>query len=288
MTAIYTSAEGARVIEREYRAYLARWPVPSERFHVPTREGDTFVVTCGPPDAPPLLLLHGSGANTTMWMSDVAEWSRDFRVYAVDMIGEPGLSAPSRPPLASGAHVAWLAEVMDALAVPRASFVGISLGGWLALQFASHHPDRVDRMALLCPGGIGRQKVGALLLWLLLRPFGGWGQRRSMRVALGPIPPARTPEARAFGDYVMTINKHFRHRREPLPVLDDDALRRLTTPALVIVGGRDGLIDGYDTRRRLRETAPHVLVDLDPHDGHLIVGRTRQIADFLRDRPEGG
>lgn len=99
MTAIYASAAGGRAVERRYREILGLWPIPNKRLTIQTREGDTFVVACGPQDAPPLLLLHGSGANTAMWMGDVADWGQDFRVYAVDLVGEPGLSAPSRPRL---------------------------------------------------------------------------------------------------------------------------------------------------------------------------------------------
>jgi hypothetical protein len=63
MRSLYTSAEGARAVERRYREYLESWPVPSEGLRVPIREGETFVVTCGPRDAPPLVLLHRSKAN---------------------------------------------------------------------------------------------------------------------------------------------------------------------------------------------------------------------------------
>ena len=66
-----------------------------------------------------------------MWMGDVAAWAEHFRVYAVDVIGDAGLSAPSRPPLASDAHALWLDDVMQALSLERASLVGVSLAdGW--------------------------------------------------------------------------------------------------------------------------------------------------------------
>jgi pimeloyl-ACP methyl ester carboxylesterase len=172
MTAIYASADGARAIEQRYREVLGRWPVPSEQLRISTREGETFVVACGAPDAPPLVLLHGSAANSAAWLGDVTSWSRHFRVYAVDVIGEPGLSAPSRPPLASDANALWLDDVLDGLAAGRAPMVGVSLGGWLALDYATRRPARVDRLVLLCPGGIGRQKWGVVLAALLLRPFG--------------------------------------------------------------------------------------------------------------------
>src|SRR5690606_15033670 len=92
VTGIYTSQAGARAVEETYRRLLAGWPVPAEHLRVPTREGETFVVASGPPDAPPLVLLHGSGSNASMWAPDVAAWSERFRVYAVDVIGEPGRS----------------------------------------------------------------------------------------------------------------------------------------------------------------------------------------------------
>jgi pimeloyl-ACP methyl ester carboxylesterase len=75
---------------------------------VPTRQGNTFVVVSGNPSSRPVVLLHGSGANSAWWMRDATAWAQHHRVYAVDVIGEPGLSAPSRPPLASPAYAEWL------------------------------------------------------------------------------------------------------------------------------------------------------------------------------------
>jgi pimeloyl-ACP methyl ester carboxylesterase len=160
MKCVYKSEEGERQVQERYRRFLERWPVPSQQLRVPTREGETFVVACGDPAAPPLLLLHGSGGNAAMWMGDVAVWAAHYRVFAIDMLGEPGLSAPSRPPLESDAYALWLDDVMAALALERVSIVGMSLGGWLALDYATRRPQRVHSLALLCPGGVGRQTIG--------------------------------------------------------------------------------------------------------------------------------
>ena len=95
---IYNTEAGGRALVARYRRLLGRWPVPSEQLLLSTSQGETFVMASGPKDAPPIVLLHGAGANALFWMRDVAAWSGHFRVYAVDIIGEPGLSAPSRPP----------------------------------------------------------------------------------------------------------------------------------------------------------------------------------------------
>ncbi|MGC5014443.1 alpha/beta fold hydrolase [Streptosporangium sp. DT93] len=295
MTDLYTGAGGAHAVQRGYRELLDAWPVPAERLRVPTGQGETFVLACGPPQAPPVLLLHGSGTNSAMWAGEVADWARHFRLYAVDMIGEPGLSAPSRPSLASGAYADWLDDVLAGLGVRDPHLVGVSLGGWLALEHATRRPGRTGALALLCPGGIGRQRYAVLVAALLLMPFGRWGRRTTMGLVLGPgaAPgPAPTPEEaareRAFGEHAMLIHEHFRPRREKLPVFTDEALRGLRRPLMVTVGGRDALLDSHDTARRLRETVPHATVRLLPEAGHLIRDQRRPILEFLLSARQDG
>ncbi|PPK65643.1 alpha/beta fold hydrolase [Actinokineospora auranticolor] len=275
---IYKSEAGQREILRRYEQTLAHWPVPASRVRVPTREGETFVLVSGPEDAPPLLLLHGSGSNAAMWRGDVAAWSAHFRVHAVDMIGEPGLSSPARPPLDSPAHALWLDNVLDHLGLDRTAITGTSLGGWLALDYATRRPERVDRLALLCPGGLGRQKVGFLFKALLYKPFGRWGMNRSLKAVAG-VDVRETPEV---ADYLALIFTHFQPRRDRLPVFPDESLRRLTMPVLVIVGAHDAMFDSHDTARRTRGAVPHAEVRILPDVAHSIIGQTEPILEFLR------
>ncbi len=277
MNTIYATPAGAVAVQRRYQELLTRWPVPNVHLSVPTSQGDTLVVASGPAGAPPLVLLHGSGATTAMWLGDVAAWARDFRVYTLDIPGEPGLSAPSRPALASDAYARWLGEVLDALRVDRASIVGTSLGGWIAVDFATRHPGRVERLALICPSGIGRQKVGTLLLALLLLPFGRRGREITMRLVLGPA--ANT--LGDMGDYVLLIHQHFHPRREKIPRFTDEALARLTMPVLAVVGGKDALLDSADTKRHLEPNALHATVERLPDVGHLLPRQTDRILTFL-------
>ncbi len=275
---IYKTEAGEREIRRRYEQALAGWPVPAERRQVPTREGDTFVLVCGPDDAPPLVLLHGSGSNATMWMGDVGTWAEHFRVHAVDMIGEPGLSAQSRPPLDSPAYARWLDDVLDHLGLDRVAVVGASLGGWLALDYATRRPDRVERLALLCPGGVGRQKIGYVGKVLLYRPFGRWGMLRSIKAVAG-VDVRTMPEV---AEYLALVFTHFLPRRDRLPVFPDEALRKVTVPVLVIVGGRDAMLDSRDTARRMAHAVPHATVSLLPDVAHSVVGQTQPILEFLR------
>ncbi|WBB97853.1 alpha/beta hydrolase [Solwaraspora sp. WMMA2080] len=285
MTSIYRSEDARRAVEQRYRALLRRWPVPATESTVPTRHGDTFAIVCGPRDAPPVFLLHGGSFNSAAWTGDVAVWAQTHRVYAVDVIGEPGFSAPSRPSLTSGCYADWLDDVLAAFDIGRAAFVGASLGGWLALDYAQRRPERITRLALLVPGGIGRQKDGAVIGSLFLLPFGAWGRRAAVRLVLGPPPAASDvtgmPESAELAAFLLLIQRSYRRRRDRLPVFSDDRLRRLTVPLLVVAGAKDRLLDSRQTARRVRRLLPQATVVLLPDTGHIPVGYTGSVQRFL-------
>jgi pimeloyl-ACP methyl ester carboxylesterase len=278
--AVFRTEEGARAVHRLYRAVLDRWPVPITELRVPTREGETFVIVCGSADAPPAMLLHGAQANAAAWMFDAALWSRTFRVYAVDMIGEAGFSAPVRPPLDGDAHALWLDDVMAGLGLSRAAFVGTSLGGWLALDYARRRPDSVERLALACPAGIGRQK-NFLLRAAPLLLLGAWGRKRMREMVMGPAPAELPPTLRPFAELMGAIARVIRPRHVRIPRLTDADLQRLSMPVLAIVGGRDVMLDSFETRQRLERFAPHAEVRFLPDARHFIPGQATAILHFL-------
>jgi pimeloyl-ACP methyl ester carboxylesterase len=280
MTAIFRSQAGAAEVMARYREVLDGWPVPSEQRRVATRQGETFVVACGRAEGPPLILLHGAQSNAASWMFDAAAWSSRFRVYAVDMIGDAGLSAPSRPPLEGDAHALWLDDVLDGLGVERASLVGLSLGGWLALDYATRRPQRVERLALICPAGIGRQK-NFLLKAAPLMLLGPWGARKTREMVFGPA-PRQLPEAvRPLMELMGLIGRQYRPRVVQIPVIFDAALAALRMPLLAIVGGKDVLIDSFETQERLTRLAPHAEMVFLPEGRHFLPGQTARISAFL-------
>lgn len=281
MGSIWKTEAGGEAVLARYRQFLAGWPGGGEETRVQTSLGETFVISSGPKQAPPVVLLHGSAANTASWIGDAARLSLRFRVHAVDMICEPGLSAPVRPPLASGVYAGWLNEVLDGLGVETTAVVGISLGGWLALQFATRFPQRVTGLGLLCPGGVGRQKN--ILIWALpLLMLGPWGQRKVTERILGPAPAGQpSPEFQAFAGFMQLIFSHFRPRTEMLPPITDEALRRLTMPILAILGARDVMIDSAGTRQVLTRAAPQTRVHWLETAGHMLMGHGDDIDTFL-------
>ncbi|WP_284742145.1 alpha/beta fold hydrolase [Amycolatopsis sp. RTGN1] len=280
MTTSYRTAEGAKAVRQRYDALIEDWPVPSERRTLETRLGATFAVVSGPVGAPPVVALQGSGGTAAHWLPDIATLAEHLRVHAVDAPGEPGRTVDARPPLGSPAYAEWLEDVLDALELPRAAFLGTSLGGWWALDHALRRPERVTALVLVNPAGIGRRRVAPLLKFAAYSRFGAWGRRRSLAMVAkgGPADPGR----RAIGEFTLATFEHFKPRLEPIPAFPVERLRELATPVQAHFGAHDVLLDQRDAAAKLREARPDADVRLAEDAGHFLPGWAEATVEFLR------
>ena len=273
---IFKSAAGRDAILDIYDSVLARWQVPYRPLELPTRYGRTFAIASGIESTPPLVLLHGSGSNSAMWIGDFPLYTSKYRVYAVDIPGEPGKSEAVRAPLKGPACEQWLVDVLDALRVDKTALVGISLGAWFALKFATANPERVDKLVLLCPSGIVTQKVSFTLLAALMMLTGRRGIERMTRIVNGN---QAVPEEAIR--YTRLIMENFNPRMDIMPLFSDEELGRLCMPVLLIVGAKDALLPSRKTARRLSGLLPHAEVVLLPESGHVLIDQSKRVMRFL-------
>ncbi len=283
MTTIYKSAQAKQAVLDGYRQFLAAWPVKNKQYTVPTTYGDTFVIESGDPAHPPLVLLHGSQSSSFSWFGDVPLLSEQYHVFAVDLLGEAGLSAENRPEYESGAYQQWLDEVLAALAAQPCAIVGMSLGGWMALRYATVHPQKVSRLALLCPGGLAMQRRDFLLRLLMQRIASLGNRQKAVGSVLGmaPADPAQAAAMRRVLDYIVLINQSEKPRYQILPVFSDAELARLTMPLLVVFGEDDILLNAPRSIARIAHIAPHARTVLLPGVGHAVLGQTQRVLSFL-------
>jgi pimeloyl-ACP methyl ester carboxylesterase len=125
-----------------------------------------------------VVLIHGMLNSSSHWQSVALDLAREHTVLAPDLIGH-GDSAAPRGDYSLGAHAASIRDLMAAIGIDRATIVGHSLGGGVAMQFFYQFPQRVERLVLISSGGLGREvspmlRTAALpgVSWLLsaIRP----------------------------------------------------------------------------------------------------------------------
>ncbi len=101
-----------------------------------------------------LLLIHGMAGSSDTWRAMVPQLAKKYRVVAPDLLGH-GRSDKPRGDYSLGAFAVWLRDLLDEVGVTRATIVGQSLGGGVAMQFVYQHPDYCQRLVLISSGGLG-------------------------------------------------------------------------------------------------------------------------------------
>jgi pimeloyl-ACP methyl ester carboxylesterase len=105
---------------------------------------------------PPIVLIHGMVNSSRHWEQVALRLAPGYRVVAPDLIGH-GDSATPRGDYSMGAHAAFIRDVLAVLGIERATIVGHSLGGGVAMQFFYQFPQYVERLVLVSSGGLGRE-----------------------------------------------------------------------------------------------------------------------------------
>ena len=103
---------------------------------------------------PPVVLIHGMVNSSRHWREVAVRLADRYTVIAPDLIGH-GDSATPRGDYSLGAHAAAIRDLLTAIGIHRATVVGHSLGGGVAMQFFWQFPERVERLVLVSSGGLG-------------------------------------------------------------------------------------------------------------------------------------
>lgn len=278
MNSIYKSANARAIVQAAYAELLSQLPAEIEQQTVATRLGPTFVLSAGSPDAPPIVFFHGSLSNSITWAGELLRLSKNFRVYAVDMIGEGGKSAEARPPLQSDQYSHWLQELFQQLGVTQPILVGLSLGGWLALDYAKRFPAALQGLILISPGGVGQNRnvLWWALPYLLLGP---WGAKRLYRKILGPL--GHDLEGTPLSHFLHLIATHVKPRTEPLPIVSDQQLAAIACPVLLLIGGKDVMLYPEEIRDRLKRNLRQYEEVYLAEAGHYLGDQSVAIDGFL-------
>lgn len=151
-TAAFAATPAGSAFYRAYDRVLAKWPVEVTGIDLESANGTTRVNVCGPADAPPVVLLPGGGATSTVWFENVAALAERHRVFAVDLMGDAGRSAVgATPPRTTEDLTSWLDAVVTQAGLGEFGLVGHSYGAMIALSYALCEPGRVQNLVLLDP-----------------------------------------------------------------------------------------------------------------------------------------
>ena len=213
-------------------------------------------------DGPPVVLIHGMVNSSRHWEEVALRLADRYTVVAPDLLGH-GDSAAVRGDYSLGAHACSIRDLLTTIGIERATVVGHSLGGGIAMQFFYQFPQRVERLALISSGGLGHEVSpmlrGAALpgaatgIWLVanrrvraaLERAGGRMRERGSRkgVYLQAVARAMRPlqDAAARRAFVQTLRSVIDVRGQHVSAIDRLYLLG-ELPTLLVWGERDNTI----------------------------------------------
>ncbi|MGA2451891.1 MAG: alpha/beta fold hydrolase [Solirubrobacteraceae bacterium] len=260
---------------------------------------------------PPVVLIHGMLNSSSHWQSVALELARDHTVVAPDLIGH-GDSAAPRGDYSLGAHAASIRDLLAAIGIDRASIVGHSLGGGVAMQFFYQFPQRVERLVLISSGGLGHEVspllrsaalpgVSAVLSMTiqprLLGALAGAGRRMRERALAGGVHlqtiaralrPLENADARQA--FLTTLRSVIDVHGQRVSATDRLYLLE-TMPTMIVWGERDNTIP-LAHGRRAHEAIPHSYFRTLPDAAHFPhledpAGLSRVLREFIHETDPG-
>lgn len=311
---LYKSEQGFNEIMEWYEGLIAQIEIPVESRFVNTRFGSTHMLVCGPEDAEPLILVQAAAGSAPLWRKQLPEFAKHFRVYALDTVGQPGLSAPNPPSYLNDDYCDWLVDVLDGLAIEKAHFIGISAGGWQVMRMGIKHPERVNKAVLLSPMGLSHARL-PIKIWItkVLRksknvdalendltaksitsksPGGSFGTFDRQLARAMALCTRHFRLDRSMGVYNETTNKF--SLRKGLKVLrtfflsePKKLLKQFNCNALVIFGEHEVLYDPYKVAKRAESILSNTQAKVLTGAGHAVIydkpeEANKIIIDFLR------
>jgi len=236
-------------------------------------------------EGPALLLIHGLGASTFTFRRILPELARRFRVVAVDLKGF-GFSERPAGDYTLSAQAALVGQVMDQMGIEKASVLGHSMGGAVAMRLALACPDRIERLILASSASdleLGHRIWGAAVIGRLLplaAPFTLHNRRfRELSLKSGYCDPDRCTEDVIEGymqpgrvrGYLRALGNTMAHWRRDPPLRPAD----VTQPTLILWGAEDRWLPP-SRGERLHRLIPDSRLALVGGGGHL----------FLEEQPE--
>jgi pimeloyl-ACP methyl ester carboxylesterase len=196
-----------------------------------------------------------------MWASNLPDLAATRTTYALDALGDAGLSVQNRAISDAADQADWLDQALAQLPVRNVHLLGHSFGGWLAANYAVRHPERVQTLSLLDPVFVFqglRLRVYLISLPASL-PFlpRSWRTRMLSTIGGGPVQPDE-PVARMISE----ATEHFAVKL-PLPErLTGAQLRGLHMPVYAALAGRSVMHNGAHAANVARAEIPDPTIAL--------------------------
>lgn len=270
----FRNSAGEQAYKQSYEAAMKTLPVPVRTLDVATNYGTVRVYEFSNGSTgtglAPIILLPGRASGVPMWGKNLAELVAKRTVYALDAIGDAGLSVQTEVLKDASDQAKWLDQVFQQLNLQKVHLIGHSFGGWLAANYAVRYPDRVATLNLLEPVFVfqGLRWQVYLQATLAILPFLPQSLRDKMLSSIGG--GAKIDRNDVIARMIADASSHF-STKVPQPTrITEEQLTKLTMPVYVAIGGKSAMHDPTAAMTLAKNALKNVEVKIWPNGTHSL------------------
>ena len=171
MKNIYKSEKAKLEILSLYEQKAKSLDFPFQEKDIETTFGRTRVLISGNEKGKDLVLFHGIHAGSPLTLESIKNLQKDFKIYAIDTIGQATKSAETTINIKDDSFARWADEVLEQLQINKADFIGISYGAYILQKLITHKPNRVNNCIFVVPSGLANGNLWPSLTKLSLPLF---------------------------------------------------------------------------------------------------------------------
>lgn len=275
----YKTANSREWLEGWLEQVLQKNDLEYERFELETSLGKTSVLAKNreKENLDAIIFIPGGRTCGIFWdiNNNLAPLYDDYRIYLLDVNGQPGLSEPNAPLIDGSGYGNWLKEIVSGLNLKKANFVGASFGGSLIMKLAEMDNSLIKRAVMCNPAGFVNINMNLGNLYNLLVPMIFPSKKSALnfldKIVFHKDFQFDSQKREQLAEFLLYTNQNFKMNTENPRPFPDETLTKLTAPSYLILDRDDIFIDQQKTQQRAEKLLPNLIetIWLEKH-GHGI------------------
>ena len=258
---IFRDDSAKKKLEEWFQIFLGKINGPTESIFVETSDGSNHILVAGDKSKPPLFCLHSMLTSSAHFVSELQPLLDHYHIIAPDLPGQSVRGLETRFSYKDNSFANWLKEIVDELDLEKIDLLGVSLGGFAALQFADVYPDKVQNLVLIVPAGIVRgstwEGIKKMAIPSILYQFNK-SEERLRRF----VDPLLTTWDYDWGHYIGDAFTYFRPDLRIPPLISNETLKEWEISTLVFAGEDDISFPGKPIVTKLKSNNPEIQTEL--------------------------
>ena len=257
MHSFFQNIEAKNKALQLYDKKLEALGVSYERIKVETSFGNTNILATGNPSNAPIILLHGSNGCAPVAIEALIGLVNDYRVYSIDVVGQPNFSEEIRPAMTDHSYGRWMHEILSRLSVKDAILVGISFGGFIGWKTLVLEEKRIAKTFLIAPAGIVNGHP-LKMFWNIFLPMKLYRWRTKEKFLLRFLNALFTEQDDFAFHFLSNLFLYYEMDFSPIPLIKKSEAKKIKTPVYFIGAENDLLFPGQKLLQQARKLFPSI------------------------------